>query len=134
MGLHVARINLKTVQHIGLLTAAALSACTTGCERTPRVDSSAGASVHAGQVDSMNAVEIARQSAIAFATERKFPQAEIERVRSEPPLIQDQIELKDGLTGQRIGWLGNGKGGGWWVQVVVSAKGEVEPYGGFAPD
>lgn len=81
-----------------------------------------------------NSIESARASALSFAKDRTFPAAEIDRIGREAPLIDEPVVLADGTKGRRIGWLGNGKGGGWWVQVTVDAEGGATPFGGFSSD
>jgi hypothetical protein len=79
-------------------------------------------------------IEQARVAATAYAESHGVPRAEVDELRKRP-LAQTRLHLPSGEGGTRYEWLGSGKGGGWFVHVVIGdASGSVQVVGGFASE
>lgn len=69
-------------------------------------------------------LETARKAAIAYATKKNFPAAQLDMLKKPPLTVRDFTD-KDSNKMKNYQWLGTGKGG-WYLFVIVDpATGKV---------
>jgi hypothetical protein len=79
-------------------------------------------------------LEAARSAALEFAAREAFPPGKVAAIHR-PPLGKRAVRLADDRPGIEFMWLGNGKGGGWFLHVKVDrASLETAVAGGYSEE